>query len=68
MKSFCAFVLQGMINKNEGFPFRYTTEVIYTLTANNNLSIQTIVTNTSNSEMPVERWLASVFQIRRNSK
>src|SRR4051794_29050495 len=36
-------------NKNEGFPFSYITDVVYTLTANNNLSIQTIVTNNGNT-------------------
>jgi len=50
-------------NKNEGFPFPYTTEVIYTLTANNNLSIQTIVTNTSDSEMPLNDGWHPYFKL-----
>jgi len=53
----------GYNNKNEGFPFSYTTEVIYTLTANNNLSIQTIVTNTSNSEMPLNDGWHPYFKL-----
>jgi len=53
----------GYNNKNEGFPFCYTTEVIYTLTANNNLSIQTIVTNTSNSEMPLNDGWHPYFKL-----
>lgn len=50
-------------NKNEGFPFSYTTEVIYTLTANNNLSIRTIVTNTSDSEMPLNDGWHPYFKL-----
>jgi aldose 1-epimerase len=50
-------------NKNEGFPFSYTTEVVYTLTANNNLSIQTIVTNTGNTEMPLNDGWHPYFKL-----
>lgn len=50
-------------NKNEGFPFSYTIEVIYTLTANNNLSIQTIVTNTGNTEMPLNDGWHPYFKL-----
>ena len=58
-----AHLSYGYNNKNEGFPFSYTTEVIYTLTANNNLSIQTIVTNTSNSEMPLNDGWHPYFKL-----
>jgi len=50
-------------NKNEGFPFSYTTEVIYKLTANNNLSIQTIVTNSGDSDMPLNDGWHPYFKL-----
>lgn len=50
-----AFVsLRYAYNKaEEGFPFPYTCAVTYTLEPNNRLSIETVVTNTGNSAMPV---------------
>lgn len=47
-------VLQYQYNKtNEGFPFGFEMEVTYTLTAGNNLTLTTKVTNTGNTDMPL---------------
>jgi aldose 1-epimerase len=50
-------------NKNEGFPFSYMIEVVYMLTANNSLSIQTNVTNTSNSDIPLSDGWHPYFKL-----
>ncbi len=39
--------------RNEGFPFKYKTEIIYELKTNNALSITTIVTNKDKKNMPL---------------
>jgi aldose 1-epimerase len=40
-------------NKNEGFPFKYYTEVTYSLKKGGELQLTTAVTNTGESEMPL---------------
>jgi aldose 1-epimerase len=39
--------------KEEGYPFAYSAEVVYTLKTDNTLSIQTFVVNNSESDMPL---------------
>jgi aldose 1-epimerase len=47
-------VLRYQYNKkNEGYPFSFEVEIMYTLTTNNNLSLTTKVSNTGNSDMPL---------------
>ena len=40
-------------NLNEGYPFPYSTRVIYTLQKENKLTIETVVTNTGEADMPL---------------
>lgn len=63
--------------KNEGFPFTFEMEVTYTLTAGNNLTLTTKVTNTGNAEMPLsDGWhpyftlgsAVDALQVQFNSK
>ncbi|QEC68480.1 aldose 1-epimerase [Panacibacter ginsenosidivorans] len=51
-KAFSVFHYQYN-KKNEGYPFSFAVEIIYTLTANNNLSLTTKITNTGNTDMPL---------------
>lgn len=41
-------------NENEGYPFNYTCEITYTLTAGNILELTTTVTNRSNTTIPMQ--------------
>lgn len=71
-------VLQYEYNKtNEGFPFGFEMEVTYTLTAGNNLTLTTKVTNTGNTDMPLnDGWhpyftlgtTVDTLQVQFNSK
>jgi aldose 1-epimerase len=60
-----AFVqlLYAYNKKEEGYPFAYSVEVIYTLKANNTLSIQTLVINNSESDMPLNDGWHPYFQL-----
>lgn len=48
---------------NEGYPFSYSTRVIYTLRENNTLSIKTVVTNTGETDMPLNDGWHPYFQL-----
>ncbi|CAN5637946.1 aldose 1-epimerase [soil metagenome] len=71
-------VLHYQYNKtNEGFPFTFEMEVTYTLTAGNNLTLTTKVTNTGNADMPLsDGWhpyftlgaTVDTLQVQFNSK
>lgn len=50
-------------NSNEGYPFSYSAKVIYTLHENNTLSIKTVVTNTGESDMPLNDGWHPYFQL-----
>ena len=49
--------------KEEGYPFAYSAEVVYTLKTDNTLSIQTSVVNTSESDMPLNDGWHPYFQL-----
>jgi aldose 1-epimerase len=49
--------------KEEGYPFSYSTEVAYTLETENTLSIQTVVINNSESDMPLNDGWHPYFQL-----
>jgi aldose 1-epimerase len=50
-------------NVNEGFPFSYSCEVTYTLSENNSLSLQTVITNTGDTDMPLSEGWHPYFQL-----
>jgi aldose 1-epimerase len=49
--------------KEEGYPFAYAVDVVYTLKANNTLSIQTLVINNSEEDMPLNDGWHPYFQL-----
>ena len=49
--------------KEEGYPFAYSVEVVYTLKTDNTLSIQTLVINNSESDMPLNDGWHPYFQL-----
>jgi aldose 1-epimerase len=49
--------------KEEGYPFAYSTEIVYTLKTDNTLSIQTLIVNNSESEMPLNDGWHPYFQL-----
>jgi len=51
------------INKEQGFPFSYTTQVIYTLEKDNRLSIATKVINTGSKNMPLSDGWHPYFKL-----
>src|SRR5215831_7919917 len=50
-------------NMNEGYPFHYLIEVKYELSTNNFLSIQTVVTNTGDTDMPLSDGWHPYFRL-----
>jgi len=50
-------------NRNEGYPFPYKIEVVYTLSAGNKLHIKTTVINQGESEMPIGDGWHPYFQL-----
>jgi aldose 1-epimerase len=50
-------------NVNEGYPFAYSIQVIYTLQENNILFITTIVTNNGDNDMPLNDGWHPYFQL-----
>ena len=49
--------------KEEGYPFAYYVEVVYVLKTDNTLSIQTLVINNSESDMPLNDGWHPYFQL-----
>src|SRR6266487_2957303 len=60
-----AFVqlLYAYNKKEEGYPFSYSAEVTYALKADNTLSLQTLVINNSETDMPLNDGWHPYFQL-----
>lgn len=50
-------------NRNEGYPFPYRTEVVYTLSSGNKLHLKTTVINQGDSEIPISDGWHPYFQL-----
>lgn len=58
-------LLHNYIGKDAGYPFHFTVEVVYTLTNNNTLTLETTVVNKSASAIPLSDGWHPYFSLGR---